>query len=121
MLSVPTNFERQIHPKSVAEAATFFDQHFPTWFSFIELKTFDIFPGHQCVFGQVFGDYRFELYRKVFREEDEGLGDKQPKNPGIFWKGQYKQQWIGEIRKRQDDARKAQQKLKAQESKEEGK
>jgi hypothetical protein len=54
------------------------------------------------LFGQVFGDHRFDLYRKIFREEDEGLGDKQPKNPGIFWRKQYNQEWVEEIHRRQN-------------------
>ena len=105
MLSVPETFERQPHPKNVTEAAIFFDKQFKGWWKLIDLSVFDIFRGHVCIFGQVFGDYRFDLYRKIFKEEDEGLGDKQPKNPGIFWKAKYNQQWKDEIKKRQEKSK----------------
>lgn len=53
------------------------------------------------LFGQVFGDRRFDLYRQIFKEEDEGLPpNKNPKNPGIFWSNKYEQEWIAEIKKR---------------------
>jgi hypothetical protein len=102
-LTVPENFERQPHPKNVKEAAILFDKNFKGWYKVIDLEIFEQgICAYNDLFGQVFGDHRFDLYRKIFREEDEGLGDKQPKNPGIFWRKQYNQEWVEEIHRRQN-------------------
>ena len=96
--------QRMPHPKNVVEACIFFDKNFKGWYKKVDLSTFEnSICAYHTLFSQVFGDFRFDLYRKIFLEEDYGLeANKNPKNPGIFWLKKYEQEWKTEIHKRQN-------------------
>lgn len=100
--NLPT--EQISHPKTVQEAAAVFDKQFKGWWKKIDLNTFEQgICAYNCLFGQVFGDRRFDLYRAIFKEEDEGLpANKNPKHPGLFWLKKHEAEWVTEIKKRKE-------------------